>query len=247
LNGANNSRRLHGIEIPLTKLNGLVIILSMESRKLNQWVQNKRIDMRTKTETRKQAILDAAAEVFKETGFERATMSEICARLGYSKATLYSYFPSKQDLFIEVISLAAEEGFQATHQALDNQKSDIRQALEIFGQRLLAFLYSPQLQTVRRLVVAEAGRSDLGKRCFELGPQRSGVEIGNFLQHAIDAGKLRSANTHIAAMHLKALLEAEWIEHFMCQTLEAPSPKDIAASVKRAVEVFMAAYGPQKN
>lgn len=203
--------------------------------------------MRTKTETRKQAILTAAAEVFKETGFERATMSDICARVGYSKATLYSYFSSKEELFFEVISMAAEEGFQATHQALDTNKKDITRALESFGQRLLVFLYSPQLQTVRRLVVAEAGRSDLGKRCFELGPKRSGLEIGNFLQHAMDAGKLRSADTRIAAMHLKALLEAEWIEHFMCQTLEEPNTKEIADSVQRAVAVFMAAYGPQNT
>lgn len=181
-----------------------------------------------------------------ETGFERTSMSEICSRVGYSKATLYSYFTSKQELFIEVISLVAEEGFQATLQALSTNKKDITQALESFGQRLLAFLYSSQMQTVRRLVVAEAGRSDLGKRCFEIGPRRGGMEIGNFLQHAMDAGKLRSANTQIAALHLKALLEAEWIEHFMCQTLEEPSPKEIAASVKRAVAVFMAAYGPQK-
>jgi AcrR family transcriptional regulator len=203
--------------------------------------------MRTKTETRKQAILAAAAEVFKETGFERTSMSEICSRLGYSKATLYSYFTSKDELFVEVISLAAEEGFQATHQALDINQKDITQALETFGQRLLAFLYSPQLQTVRRLVVSEAGRSDLGRKCFELGPRRSGIEIGAFLQHAMDAGKLRNANTQIASMHLKALLESEWIEHFMCQTLEEPSTKEIADSVKRAVEVFMAAYGPQKT
>lgn len=47
----------------------------------------------------------------------------------------------------------------------------------------------------------------------------------------MDAGKLRSANTQIAALHLKTLLEAEWIEHFMCQTLEEPSHKEIAASV----------------
>jgi AcrR family transcriptional regulator len=203
--------------------------------------------MRAKTEVRKQAILAAAADVFKETGFERTTMSEICARVGYSKATLYSYFSSKDELFFEVISMAAEEGFQATHRALDTNKDDMVQALESFGQHLLVFLYSPQLQTVRRLVVAEAGRSNLGKRCFEIGPKRSGLEIGNFLQHAMDAGKLRSANTQIATMHLKALLEAEWIEHFMCQTLEEPSSKEIADSVKRAVEVFMAAYGPQKT
>ncbi len=31
---------------------------------------------------------------------------------------------------------------------------------------------------------------------------------------------------------------------FMCQTLEVPGPEEIAGSVKRAVAVFMAEYGP---
>lgn len=200
--------------------------------------------MRKKSEARRQAILLAAAEVFQEAGFARASMSEICLRVGYSKATLYSYFASKEVLFFEVIALTAEEGFQATHQALDTNNEHITQALESFGQRLLAFLYSPQLQTVRRLVVAEAGRSDLGKRCFELGPERIRVIVGNFLQSAMDSGKLRSANAQFAALHLTALFEAEWIDHFMCQTKETPNTKEIADSVKRAVAVFMAAYGP---
>lgn len=200
--------------------------------------------MRTKTETRRQAILAAAAEVFQETGFARASMSEICLRVGYSKATLYSYFASKEQLFFDVIMLAAEAEFQATHDALDTRMPDMTRALETFGQRLLTILYSPQFQTVRRLVVSEAGRSDLGKKCFELGVQRSEAEIAEFLQHAVDTGKLRVSDTRIAALHLKGLLEAEWIERFMFQTLEEPSQKEIAETVERAIAVFMAAYGP---
>jgi AcrR family transcriptional regulator len=59
--------------------------------------------MKTKTESKRQAILTAAAEVFREVGFERASMSEIRARIGGSKATLYNYFPSKEKLFCRLI------------------------------------------------------------------------------------------------------------------------------------------------
>ena len=40
-----------------------------------------------------------------ELGYERTSMSEIAARLGGSKATLYSYFPSKEELFFGVVQL----------------------------------------------------------------------------------------------------------------------------------------------
>lgn len=46
-------------------------------------------------------------------------MSEICLRVGYSKATIYSYFSSKEELFSAVEFDATEAEFQASHEALD--------------------------------------------------------------------------------------------------------------------------------
>ena len=57
--------------------------------------------MRTKSDEKRQAILDVAAEVFREAGFERASMSEICTRVGGAKATLYNHFASKDELFLK--------------------------------------------------------------------------------------------------------------------------------------------------
>lgn len=200
--------------------------------------------MRAKTETRRQAILEAAAEVFKDMGFERTTMAAICERLGYSKATLYNYFGSKEELFSAVVFDATEAEFEATLEALDGSLADMTQALEKFGRGLLKLLYSPQVQAVRRMVVSEAGRSDLGRRCYELGPVRSEAATAAFLQHAMDAGRLSQADACIAALHLRGLLEAEWLDRFLFQTLEPISADEIDATVKRAVAVFMAAYGP---
>ena len=200
--------------------------------------------MRAKTETRRQAILAAAAEVFQETGFERTTMAAICERLGYSKATLYNYFASKEELFSAVVFEATEAEFQATLEALDATVTDMTEALQKFGRGLLTLLYSPQVQAVRRLVVAEAGRSELGKQCYELGPVRNEAATAVFLQQAMDAGQLRQADARIAALHLRGLLEAEWLDRFLFQTLEPVSAEEISATVGRAVAAFMAAYGP---
>lgn len=200
--------------------------------------------MRTKSEARRQAILNAAAEVFQETGFERTSMADICRHVGYSKATLYSYFTSKEELFLEVVLEATEVEFQATHEALDPTMQDFNQALISFGTRLLTLLYSPQVQAVRRLVVSEAGRSDLGKKCYELGPVRSQAVVAEFLRQAMDKGQLRQANPHVASLHLRGLLEAEWLDRFMFQALDTPSTMEITETAERAISVFMAAYGP---
>jgi AcrR family transcriptional regulator len=201
--------------------------------------------VRAKTETRRQAILDAAAEVFQETGFERTTMAAICERLGYSKATLYNYFASKEELFSAVVFEATEAEFQSTLEALDASFTDITLALEKFGRGLLTLLYSPQVQAVRRLIVSESGRSELGQKCYELGPVRNEAATALFLQQAMDAGHLRQADARIAALHLRGLLEAEWLDRFLFQTLEPVADAQIDATVQRAVAAFLAAYGPK--
>ena len=55
--------------------------------------------MRVRTDQRRQAIIDVALDVFREHGFERASMTMIAGRLGGSKGTLYGYFQSKEELF----------------------------------------------------------------------------------------------------------------------------------------------------
>lgn len=200
--------------------------------------------MRAKTETRRQAILIAAAEVFQESGFERATMAAICERLGYSKATLYNYFASKEELFSAVVFGATEAEFQATLQALDATVGDMTEALERFGRGLLTLLYSPRVQAVRRMVVAEAGRSDLGRQCYELGPVRNEAALAAFLAQAMATGKLRQADARTASLHLRGLLESELLDRFLFQAMDQVGAPEFKGIVERAVATFMAAYGP---
>lgn len=200
--------------------------------------------MRKKSESRRLAILQAAAELFRDTGFALTSMADICARVGCSKPTLYNYFESKEALFSAVVFDAARSEFQATLQALNPAGPDIAQALEQFGQRLIRLLYSPEVQARRRMVIAEASRSGLGPSCYEMGPARSEAAIAGLLQQAMDQGTLRKGNARVASAHLKGLLEAEWIEPFLFNTLPEISDAQIQASVARSVSVFMMAYGP---
>src|SRR5580698_7433873 len=53
----------------------------------------------TRSDAKRRAILDVASEVFVAQGYAATSMSEIAARLGGSKGTLYNYFRSKEELF----------------------------------------------------------------------------------------------------------------------------------------------------
>lgn len=56
----------------------------------------------------RRAILDAARELFVTEGFQHVSIRKIAERIEYSPAAIYSYFPSKDDIFFAL----AEEGFR---------------------------------------------------------------------------------------------------------------------------------------
>ena len=56
----------------------------------------------------RRAILDAARDLFVSEGYNNVSMRKIAERIEYSPASIYSYFPSKDDIFFEL----AEEGFR---------------------------------------------------------------------------------------------------------------------------------------
>ncbi len=55
------------------------------------------------TEFNKSVILDAAKQLFKEKGVEGAAVDEIARAADCSKATLYAYFKSKEDIYYHIV------------------------------------------------------------------------------------------------------------------------------------------------
>jgi AcrR family transcriptional regulator len=62
----------------------------------------RRVPMQARSRKRYEAILDAAAAVFAESGFEAATTEAIAQRAGTSIGSLYQFFPHKRALFVGV-------------------------------------------------------------------------------------------------------------------------------------------------
>ena len=197
--------------------------------------------MRSKTEERRQVILEAATQAFQEIGYEHCSMSEITARAGGSKATVYNYFASKAELFAAVMLRAAGDISHA-YEAL-TPGEDVSSALRVFGRRLLPLVLAEPVVSTLRMALKEAARSEVGRVFYEAGPKVGWIRMADFLDDAMARGQLRRADAWVASMHLRSLLEAE---HFMQRLLgvcEPPTKKQVEVAVDRALDVFMAAYG----
>ena len=58
---------------------------------------------------KRELILAAAQEVFFEKGYHSATSEEIAKRAGVGKGTIYQYFDSKLEIFLEMHRLYIEQ------------------------------------------------------------------------------------------------------------------------------------------
>ncbi|OYD83877.1 TetR/AcrR family transcriptional regulator [Azospirillum brasilense] len=198
--------------------------------------------MRKKTEAKREAILNAATQEFTERGYEGASMSAIVARLGGSKQTLYSYFPSKDDLFVEVMVRNISQ-HAASLQADMIDATDVALSLRGYGERYLKVRLSPEMISLARLVFGESGRSDVSRLLHQRGKMKVTDDIGKFLAAAMKEGRLCEADPTVVALHYMALLDAELFEPIVLRVREPATDDEIAAVVDRAVNVFVRAYG----
>jgi hypothetical protein len=92
------------------------------------------------------------------------------------------------------------------------------------------------------MVIAEAGRSEIGKHFHQAGPKTGLDLLANYLSARMDEGILRRADAGIAADHLVALVQAEIMPRCLMGLQGTVTRGQIKQVVKRAVAVFLAAY-----
>lgn len=85
-------------------------------------------------------VLEALFRVFRDRGFEGATISEIAKACGLGKASLYHHFPDGKDAMLDalvrtVLARLDRDAF-ASLQGNDAPKARIRAVIEGFGQYL---------------------------------------------------------------------------------------------------------------
>ena len=113
------------------------------------------MDKKQQQEIRRLEILEAAKEIFSNTGYHAADVNEIAGLAKIAKGTVYLYFPSKKDLFLAVIesgidSLTSqmESTIKENTNPLEQIKSAIRTYMLFFknDQKFYRLLVNPDLE-----------------------------------------------------------------------------------------------------
>ena len=87
-------------------------------------------------EAKRQAVLQAAAQLFNERGFHATSLDDIAARLCVSKPTLYYYVKNKDEILLQCVRQGLEmtlEGIEASRAAGGNAVDQLRACMQVYA------------------------------------------------------------------------------------------------------------------
>ncbi len=193
------------------------------------------------TERKREAILQAAIAEFRSSGFEITSMDKIAATAGVSKRTVYNHFPSKEELFAEILnrlwnSITAEQDMPYSPQ------KPLREQLQTLLQAKLHMLADENFLDLARIAIAATIHSperaqDMVSR---MGQREEGLTA--WIRQAQADGRLKPAEPAFAAQQMHGLLKtfAFWPQVSMGQP--SLTQDEQAQVIESALDMFLSRY-----
>jgi len=193
---------------------------------------------------RRQAILEAARELFLERGYATTTCADVVARSGGSLATLYSLFGTKRGLFEAILRDYSEAVMRPL--CVEGISTDPERGLLAVGQRYLAVVLDPSVVAWWRALCAEAPHAPELREVFlteDGGPIQQALAC--YLGDKVEEGLLEIAEPARAAGQFLALLRGHLHNRALAGDPTPATPEEIAQQVRAAVQIFIHGCRPR--
>ena len=145
----------------------------------------------------RERILDAAAEVFATKGFHSSVVDDIVHDSNTSKGAVYFHFPSKQEIFLALVSRLADTLIRSTQDAIMEQQDGLAKFDAALGTVFEALSRHRALAKILLVSGAGLGRP-FDEHLFNL-LDRFAEMIKDNLDEAIAAGSIQQMDTSIVA------------------------------------------------
>lgn len=144
----------------------------------------------------------AAAELFAERGYVGASMTGIAKKLGLRKPSLYNYYPSKEELFMELLERSLTAWSETSGSALQ-EDGTFQERLRIHLEKTVGFaVQNPHAMALCRLAVAQVAGTFGDRVQAHLLEERVGYqsEMEAFFTAALDAGAVAAETPETLAL-----------------------------------------------
>ncbi|AOE61816.1 TetR/AcrR family transcriptional regulator [Pseudomonas corrugata] len=193
------------------------------------------------TERKREAILQAAIAEFRSSGFEITSMDKIAATAGVSKRTVYNHFPSKEELFAEILN-RLWNSITAEQEMAYNPLEPLREQLGRLLQAKLRMMSDENFLDLARIAIAATIHSperaqDMVSR---MGQREEGLTT--WIRQAQVDGRLKPVEPQFAAQQMHGLIKtfAFWPQISMGQpslTLD-----EQVQVIESALDMFLICY-----
>lgn len=189
-------------------------------------------------------VLEGARAIFMRDGFEGASVDDIAREAGVSKATLYSYFPDKRLLFMEVAKSECNRQADEAVALVEADQMPVEQVLRFAAKQFCDYISSTFALQTYRICVAEADRfPQLGHEFYHSGPALVRKHMVEYLRKAVARGELQIEDYELAADQFAELCKVDIHNRLIFGVCSECEQQDSQRVIDGAVEMFLARYG----
>jgi TetR/AcrR family transcriptional repressor of mexJK operon len=164
---------------------------------------------RPKSELKRKQILESAAEMFLQHGYERTSMDSVAKESGVSKQTVYSHFKNKDALYNAVIESKCKS-YQLEETSICQNDLPLVDILKSFAVKFMQLLSDEHVISMYNAVIGEAQNTPrVAQLFYDAGPVHSIELIQQLLQNH-SASKLSAENAREASIDFFNLLKGEF-------------------------------------
>nr|WP_314564325.1 TetR/AcrR family transcriptional regulator [uncultured Pseudomonas sp.] len=189
---------------------------------------------------RRQAISQAAIELFERQGFQNTTIEQIASQAGVSPPTVFKYFGNKQEIILEILHHADQRAISDTRSMIQHIEDPVEAMCHL--ERLLTGyaleVMHPSLWRELLPLILFGGSNELpaGYRAMNDALR---AEISQLLRELQQAGKLRpKLDVELAAFLLN---DYSHLQLFRLVNQEQPDIEAHSLQVRRITELLF--YG----
>ena len=150
--------------------------------------------------SKKNNIIKVAAKLFSDKSFHDVTMDEIAEQVGVAKGTLYLYFSSKENLYLEIL----EHTFDSIESLLETEVAKSDSAPEKL-KKVLSIIINFYRKNIDVLKILSRDETHLIREHHELTERWRQRRINLYekiIQKGITEGSFKTTNTELAALIL---------------------------------------------
>ncbi|SEE87600.1 TetR/AcrR family transcriptional regulator [Pseudomonas migulae] len=193
------------------------------------------------TDRKREAIIQAAIAEFRAHGFDITSMDKIAATAGVSKRTVYNHFPSKEELFAEIlnqlwarVTAEQETAYRADLPLRDQMRLMLMAKLKMIGDE--------NFLDLARVAIAAAIHSperaqDMVAR---MGKREEGLTV--WIRAAQADGRLKKVDPEFAAQQIQGMLKSFAFWPQISMGLPSLSPEMQSTVAESALDMFLACY-----